>query len=68
METVFEKLYHASGWTGSARTSWTAFRPGWTAKAALHNFCIRLNRQQGRPSLAFVDLLGGDIAYFTPSV
>ena len=25
---------------------------------ALRNFCIWLNRQQGRPSLAFVDLLG----------
>lgn len=28
------------------------------AKAALNNFCIWLNRQLGRPSLAFADLLG----------
>jgi hypothetical protein len=28
------------------------------AKVALHNFCIWLNRSLGRPSLAFVDLLG----------
>lgn len=27
------------------------------AKAALHNFCIWLNRQLGRPSLAFADLI-----------
>lgn len=29
-----------------------------SAKAALHNFCIWLNRQLGRPDLAFADLLG----------
>ena len=28
-----------------------------TAMAALHNFCIRLNRQLGRPELAFADLI-----------
>jgi len=28
------------------------------AKVGLHNFCIWLNRQLGRPNLAFADLLG----------
>ncbi len=28
------------------------------AKAALHNYCCWLNRQLGRPTLAFADLLG----------
>jgi len=27
------------------------------AKVALHNFCIWLNRQLGRPDLAFADLI-----------
>ena len=29
-----------------------------SAKVALHNFCIYLNRSLGRPSLQFADLLG----------
>jgi hypothetical protein len=28
------------------------------ARVALHNFCIWLNEQLGRPRLSFVDLLG----------
>jgi len=28
------------------------------ARVALHNFCILLNDQLGRPRLAFADLLG----------
>ena len=31
-----------------------------SAKVALHNFCIWLNRSLGRPSLQFADLLGWD--------
>ena len=33
----------------------TAFKPGVAAQAAWHNFCIWLNRQPGRASLAFAD-------------
>lgn len=29
-----------------------------SAKVALHNFCVWLNKQHGRPPLAFADLLG----------
>ncbi len=28
------------------------------AKVIMHNFCIGLNRQLGRPNLSFADLLG----------
>lgn len=28
------------------------------AKSVLHNFCVWLNRQLGRPNLSFADLLG----------
>ena len=36
----------------------TGFHASLAAKIALHNFCIWLNRQAGRPLLAFADLLG----------
>ena len=36
----------------------TGFQAGLAAKVALHNFCIWLNKQAGRPLLAFADLLG----------
>jgi hypothetical protein len=29
-----------------------------SAKVALHNFCVWLNKHHGRPPLAFADLLG----------
>jgi len=34
------------------------FQARLAAKVALHNFCIWLNREHGRPSLQFADLLG----------
>ena len=36
----------------------TGFHASLAAKVALHNFCIWLNKQAGRPLLAFADLLG----------
>ena len=57
-ETVFEKLHHAFGLDRERPHQLDGFQTRLAAKAALHNFCIWLNRQQGRPSLAFVDLLG----------
>ena len=58
VETVFEKLCHAFGLDRERPHQLDGFQTRLTAKAALHNFCIWLNRQLGRPSLAFVDLLG----------
>ena len=58
VETVFEKLHHAFGLDRERPHQLDGFQTRLAAKAALHNFCIWLNRQQGRPSLAFVDLLG----------
>ena len=58
VETVFEKLYHAFGLDRECPHQLDGFQTRLAAKAALHNFCIWLNRQLGRPSLAFADLLG----------
>ena len=58
VETVFDKLYHAFGLDRERPHQLDGFQTRLAAKAALHNFCIWLNRQLGRPSLAFVDLLG----------
>lgn len=58
VETVFEKLHHAFGLDRERPHQLDGFQTRLAAKAALHNFCIWLNRQLGRPSLAFVDLLG----------
>ena len=58
VETVFEKLYRAFGLDRERPHQLEGFQTRLAAKAALHNFCIWLNRQLGRPSLAFVDLLG----------
>ena len=58
VETVFEKLYHAFGLDRERPHQPDGFQTRLAAKSALHNFCVWLNRQQGRPSLAFVDLLG----------
>ena len=58
VETVFEKLYHAFGPDRERPHQPDGFQTRLAAKSALHNFCVWLNRQQGHPSLAFVDLLG----------
>ena len=58
VETVFDKLYHAFELDRERPHQLDGFQTRLAAKAALHNFCIWLNRQLGRPSLAFVDLLG----------
>lgn len=42
-----ERPHHISG-----------FQANLAAKVALHNFCVWLNKQLGRPPLAFADLLG----------
>ena len=58
VETVFDKLHHAFALDRERPHQLDGFQTRLAAKVALHNFCIWLNRQGGRPSLAFVDLLG----------
>ena len=57
VETVFDKLHHAFGLDRERPHQLDGFQTRVAARAALHNFCIWLNRQLGRPSLAFADLL-----------
>ena len=58
VETVFDKLHHAFALDRERPHQLDGFQTRLAARVALHNFCIWLNRQGGRPSLAFVDLLG----------
>lgn len=58
VETVFGSLHHTFGLDRERPHQLEGFQTRLAAKAALHNFCIWLNRQLGRPSLAFADLLG----------
>ena len=57
VETVFDKLHHAFRLDWERPHQLEGFQTRVAAKAALHNFCIWLNRQLGRSSLAFADLL-----------
>ena len=57
VETVFDKLHHAFRLDWERPHRLEGFQTRVAAKAALHNFCIWLNRQLGRPSSAFADLL-----------
>jgi hypothetical protein len=57
VETVNEKLHYAFRLSRERpHTLWGA-QARVAAKAALHNFCIWLNRQLKRPGLAFADLV-----------
>ena len=58
VETVFGSLHHTFGLDRERPHQLEGFQTRLAAKAALHNFCIWLNRQLGRPSLAFAGLLG----------
>ena len=57
METVFDKLHQAFGLDRERPHQLEGFQTRVAAKAALPNFCIWLNQQLGRPSLAFAALL-----------
>lgn len=57
VETVFTKLQEQFRLHGERPHLLAGIRTRVAAKLALHNFCIWLNRQLGRPSLAFVDLV-----------
>ena len=58
VETVFSRLHHDFGMERERPHQLDGFQTRLAARTVLHNFCIRLNRQLGRPSLAFASLLG----------
>jgi Transposase DDE domain len=58
VETVYDKLFNAFGLWRERPHELNGLRARLAARVALHNFCIWLNDQLGRPRLAFADLLG----------
>ena len=57
VETVYDKLHNTFRLSRERPHDLTGFQARLAAKTALHNFCIWLNVQLGRPPLAFADLL-----------
>jgi hypothetical protein len=57
VETVYEKLHHTFRLDRERPHDLSGFQARLVAKIALHNFCIWLNGQLGRPQLAFTDLV-----------
>lgn len=57
VETVFEKLQNVFGLSRERPHTIDGFQSRLAAKVALHNLCIYINRNAGRPDLATADLL-----------
>ncbi len=57
VETVYERLQHTFRLDRERPHALSGFHARLAATVALHNFCIWLNRQLGRPNLAFADLV-----------
>jgi hypothetical protein len=58
VESVYEKLHATFGLRAERPHELQGLRARLAARVALHNFCIWLNDQLGRPRLTFADLLG----------
>ena len=58
VESAYDKLFNTFGLWRERPHKLSGLRARLAARVALHNFCIWLNRQLGRPRLAFADLLG----------
>src|SRR5215204_647546 len=58
IETVYDKLFNTFGLWRERPHEIEGLRARLAARVALHNFCIWLNDQLGRPRLVFADLLG----------
>ena len=58
VESVYDRLFNAFGLWRERPHELSGLRARLAARVALHNFCIWLNEQLGRPRLAFADLLG----------
>jgi Transposase DDE domain len=57
VETVTDKLHHTFRLDRERPHELSGFQARLVAKVTLHNFCMWLNQQLGRPLLAFADLL-----------
>jgi hypothetical protein len=57
VETVNGTLIGQFGFADDRPKVLPGFQARLAARMALHNFCIWLNQQLGRPHLAFVDLV-----------
>ena len=57
VETVYDKLFHTWRLDRERPHDLSGFQARLAAKIALHNFCIWLHEQLGRPRLAFTDLV-----------
>lgn len=57
VETVYDKLFHTFRLDRERPHELSGFRTRLAAKIALHNFCMWLNEDLGRPRLAFTDLV-----------
>ncbi len=57
-ESVYDKLFNTFGLWRERPHELEGLRARLAARVALHNFCICLNDQLGRPRLVFADLLG----------
>jgi hypothetical protein len=58
VETVYDKLFNTFELWRERPHELRGLRSRLATRVALHNFCIWLNDQLGRPRLAFADLLG----------
>jgi hypothetical protein len=58
VEAVYDKLFNTFGLYRERPHELGGLRARLAARVALHNFCVWLNDQFGRPRLAFADLLG----------
>jgi hypothetical protein len=58
VESVYDKLFNTFGLWRERPHELQGLRARLASRVALHNFCIWLNDQLGRPRLAFADLLG----------
>jgi hypothetical protein len=56
VESVYDKLFNTFGLWREPPHELQGLRSRLAARVALHNFCIWLNEQLGRPRLAFADL------------
>ena len=57
IETVYNKLHNTFGLRRERPHDMSGLRARLAARVGLHNFCIWLNEQLGRPPLCFADLL-----------
>jgi hypothetical protein len=58
VESVYDKLFNTFGLWRERPHELEGLRSRLAARVALHNFCIWLNDQLGRPRLKFADLMG----------